>query len=160
MSGAATSETGEDVPCTGSSEGGSLFGEAGGDVHDREPDGLEEGLLDDVSQDDFEDGLLNVASQSDSIPDAVQTVAYCFENLRHSILPTSNIRKAEVLAMLMTFVTSENLEWSGLDNLLQMMKEYAEWRCFPIRSICFESCWTQSWSARHTITVSSTKAFY
>ncbi|KAG0417211.1 hypothetical protein HPB47_005794 [Ixodes persulcatus] len=32
-----------------------------------------------LSKDDIEDGLLNAASQSDSIPDAVQTVAYCFE---------------------------------------------------------------------------------
>lgn len=65
MIGAATSETSEDVPCTGSSEDGFLFGEAGDDVHDREHDELEEDLLDDVPQDDSNDGLLNVASQSD-----------------------------------------------------------------------------------------------
>ncbi|XP_042150709.1 uncharacterized protein LOC121838497 [Ixodes scapularis] len=33
----------------------------------------------------------------------------------------SNISKAEVLAMVMTFVTSENLTWSGLDNLLSLI---------------------------------------
>ncbi|XP_040061843.1 uncharacterized protein LOC120836832 [Ixodes scapularis] len=71
--------------------------------------------------DNWDDSLLDDTLQEDSAVDAAEIVACWFENLQHAILPISNISKAEVLAMVMTFLTSENLTWSGLDKLLLMI---------------------------------------
>lgn len=114
LTGAVAAEATENG--AGSSEGGPQFGEVGS--NDTQPDNWDDGLLDDTLQED-------------STVDAAEIVACCFESLQHAILPISNISKAEVLAMVMTFVTSENLTWSGLDKLLVMINRICGMEVLP-----------------------------
>ncbi|CAN8023538.1 unnamed protein product [Ixodes persulcatus] len=114
VTGAVAAEATEDG--AGSSEGGPQFGEVGS--NGTQPDNWDDGLLDDTPQED-------------STVDAAEIVACCFESLQHAILPISNISKAEVLAMVMTFVTSENLTWSGLDKLLLMINRICGMEVLP-----------------------------
>lgn len=91
--------------------------------------------------DELLDSLSDNAPDGSSRPAAADSLKGCLEQFEHETLPGSSTRTSEAMAMIMTFISTNGLSWSALDDLVRIINALFGKNVLPGTKYLFRKLW-------------------